>query len=152
MANGYNETFPKRIGLQMDELKSFLISILANLATSHALKAISSLRNCKTSQQEIEAVSEAKGIIEMAAAKGVISLDEASLEALNSIRCDHGSGEININKTQLKAAVLLTGGLKEDSSGSTLISGSILQSGGTMISVGSNASIKITGHATIHQT
>lgn len=140
------------MGLQMDELKSFLISILANLATPYALKVIYSLRNCKAFQEEIEAVREAKEIIEMAAANGAISLDGASLEALNSIRCDHGSGKISINQTQLKAAVLLTGGLKEGSSGSTLISESVLQSSGTMISVGSDASIKITGNATIHQT
>jgi hypothetical protein len=136
----------------MDELKSFLISILANLATPYALKAISSLRGCKGSHEEIEAISDAKGIIEVAAANGAISLDGALLEALNSIECDHGSGKISINQAQLKAAVLLTGGLKKDSSGSTSISGSILQSSGTTISVGSDASIRITGNATIRQT
>jgi len=136
----------------MDELKSFLISILANFATPHAVKAISSLRNCKTSYEEIKAVSETKGVIEMAAANGAISLDGALLEALDSIRCDHATGQISIYQTQLKATVLLTGGLKPDSSGSTLISGSTLQSNGTTVSVGSNASIKITGNATIHQT
>lgn len=136
----------------MDELTAFLISILANLATPHVEKVIDSLRNCITSHEKIAAVSEAKGIIEMAAKNGAISLDGTSLEALNSIKCDHGSGKISINQAQLKAAILLTGGLKEDSSGSILISGAILQSSGTMISVGSDTSIKITGNATIYQT
>lgn len=136
----------------MDELKSFLISILANFATPYAEKAIFSLRNCKTSHEEIKAVSEAKGIIEMAAANGAITLDGVLLESLNSIRCDHETGQISINHTQLKAAVLLTGGLKPDSSGSTLISASTLQSSGTTVSVGLNAFIKITGNATMHQT
>jgi hypothetical protein len=136
----------------MDELTAFLISILANLATPHVERVIYSLRNCKTSHEKTTAVSEAKGIIEMAAENGAISLDGALLEALNSIKCDHGSGKISINQTRLKATVLLTGGLKEGCSGSTLISGSILQSNGTMISVGSDASIKITGNATMRQT
>lgn len=69
-----------------------------------------------------------------------------------SIRCDHEIGQISISHTKLKAAVLLTGGLKPDSSGSTLISASTLQSNGTTVLVGSNSHIKRTGNATIHQT
>lgn len=128
-----------------DMLKSFLISVLANFTTDWAKNLISSLKNARTNDEKIEAINKAKGLIELAASNGTITLNGATLEAFNGIRCDHGAGRIRINQALLKAAEIHTGGIKPDSSGSTIITESHLQSSGATVSLSSGAIIEMTG-------
>jgi len=96
----------------MDKLNSFLISLLANITTDLAKKAISALKASKTQLEDVEAVKTAVGIIKVELSKGTINLFGAKLEAFKSIQCDHGSGQLNIDRAWLNAAVLQTGGFK----------------------------------------
>lgn len=136
----------------MDDVKSFLISLLANIATDLAKKGISALKGSMSHYEDVEAIRNATGIIEVEVANGTISLEGAKLEAFNSICCDHGSGHLNITRTELQAPILQTGGLDPDASGSTVITESILKTSGTLFSIGVGCTGTITGNSVIRQS
>ncbi len=140
----------------MDIVVSYLTGILANISTELAKKVISDLKSSKIPSEKIEAITNAKNVIELAASNGTISLKGTSkqllLEALRSIRCDHDTGEVSIDQVKLKAPVLFTGGLESNSTGSTVITESELESNGTKVSVPLGGSITFTGNASMHQS
>lgn len=95
---------------------------------------------------------EAVDVIDLAAANGEITIDNGTLTALKGIRFDHEHGRVFIEGTNISAPILVTGG-QRGSTGETQIGGNTtLSTGGTRISVGKGASIRITGNASIRQS
>jgi hypothetical protein len=96
---------------------------------------------------------QAVGIIEADADAGLIQVDNALLVALNGIKFDHQNGNVTIHGSTLSSnKVLVTGG-GPGSTGKTTIGGDTsLRSKGTAIDVGGNASIVMTGGASIKQS
>jgi hypothetical protein len=112
----------------------------------------SHLKAAKTSDQLQRVLAEVFGVIEATAANGSISVDGGLFDAVRRIQFDHQCGIVTIGDAIVSSAVVVTGGVA-GSTGTTVISGGAhLKSAGTEIKVGTGASIKMIGGASISQT
>jgi hypothetical protein len=110
------------------------------------------LKAAKTSDQLQQVFEEVSGVIEAAAANGSIDVDGGLFDAIRRIQFDHQRGTVTIGNAIVSSAVVVTGGVA-GSTGTTVIGGGAhLKSAGTEIKVGTGASIKMTGGASISQT
>ena len=108
------------------------------------------LLNVKTNEDVENVFKEATGILNIYAGTGSVKLNNAIVNAIKSAGFNHADGTITIDGSTISAPRLVTGG-GDGATGTTKISGSKLKSRGTEIDVGSNASIEITGNASIEQ-
>jgi hypothetical protein len=108
------------------------------------------LKTAKTAEDFVRIFHEAAGVIDAAAGTGSIAVDGALLEAARAARFDHQHGTVEIAGSVIRAAILQTGG-EAGASGTTHITDSSLNSGGTRIDIGKGASIRMTGGASIRQ-
>lgn len=105
-----------------------------------------------SSSQDIQRIFQgAAGILDANAGSGAIDIDSSLLTAIRGARFDHAHGTINISNSTVQAPVLVTGG-SAGATGQTVIGGNTsLKSQGTEIKIGTGASIKISGNASIKQ-
>ena len=106
-----------------------------------------------TTSKDIEKIfSESVDIIDASSGTGTIDIDGALLEAIRGAKFDHADGTVDIANTTVKASVLVTGG-SDGATGQTKVGGNTsLKSQGTEIRIGKDASIKISGNASIKQS
>lgn len=105
--------------------------------------------------EEKEAIfSEILGIINASAEDGSIEInsdeDRILVESLTAISLDHARGYVSISGADIKSDTIFTGGAY-NSTGQTNITNTNMSTGGTRISVGKGAFIKISGNASIKQ-
>ena len=146
-------------------LTSFIISLSAGVTLEAAKKAVNYVRGVRpelvegfeTAQNEgntgeIERIfNEAIDVIDVAAGSGKLSSNGGDFSALRGIRFDHQAGKVQIAGSSVNAPIVVTGG-SSTASGQTTITNSEMTSRGTRVEVSGNASITLTGNATIKQT
>lgn len=107
-----------------------------------------------TVEEKEHLLNEVLGIINLSAEDGSIEIssneDKALIESLTSIKLDHARGFINISGALIKSNRIFSGG-NINSTGTTTITNTQMQTNGTMISIGKGACIKISGNAIIKQ-
>ncbi len=125
-------------------------AIVNHIRTKHP-KLLASLEAAETTGDEENLRNELAGLLEVAAADGIIEINDALISAVRSATFDHQHGKICISDTEISAPTLITGG-QDGATGSTEIGGdTTLSSAGTKIVMRGNAGIRISGNASIKQ-
>lgn len=111
------------------------------------------IQNASTTETVESVLDEASKVIEAAAGTGTIDISgyKIIIEAIKGIRFDHEKGIVNLNGAILSAPKIVTGSTASNATGQTLITDTEMNTGGTRISVGKGAFIKISGNASIRQ-
>ena len=139
IASKYLENYPI-------ESVTKLFDSLINLKTSFK----ESLLKTSTPQDVENLFHEASGILSVYAGTGSVSIDNALISAIKTAAFDHAHGTVVIDDSVVSAPKLVTGG-GDGATGTTTIRGSTLKSSGTSIRMGKNASIRMSGGASITQ-
>ena len=136
-------------GASANLVSAGLVAGIEKLLNSNP-KLKQNLNNPSCPEEFQSALNELANKIEVLAGTGAISINKASLSALNSAQFNHQEGTILIENTEVQAPIIKSGGIGH---GQTTIGyNTELRSAGTSIKTGYGASITITGNAQINQS